>query len=58
MEGLPGVGRGRARKLLQHFGTPAAVMRASAEELGRVPGIGPKVALQIWNALNTPYAPD
>ena len=55
VEGLPGVGRGRAQKLLQHFGTPAAVMRATADELGRVPGIGPKVALRIWNALNTAY---
>ena len=57
VEGLPGVGRRRAQQLLQHFGTPAAIMRASAEELGRVPGIGPKSALQIWKALNTEYDP-
>ena len=55
VEGLPGVGRRRAQQLLQHFGTPAAVMRASAEELGRVPGIGRNGAQQIWNALNTEY---
>ncbi|HEV2150617.1 MAG TPA: ERCC4 domain-containing protein [Longimicrobiaceae bacterium] len=57
VEGLPGVGRRRARQLLEHFGTPAAVMRASPEELGQVPGIGEKSARQIWDALNTPYEP-
>lgn len=57
VEGLPGVGRRRAQQLLRHFRTPAAVMRASTEELGRVPGIGPKSALQIWNALNAEYDP-
>lgn len=58
VEGLPGVGRHRAQQLLLHFGTPAAIMRASAEGLGRVAGIGPKGALQIWNALNTGYIPE
>lgn len=56
VEGLPGVGRRRAQQLLKHFGTPAAVMQASAEELEGVPGIGPRGARQIWSALNTPYA--
>lgn len=55
VEGLPGVGRRRARQLLEHFGTPAAVMRATVEELARVPGIGEKSALRIWSALNAPY---
>lgn len=58
VEGLPGVGRRRAQQLLQHFGTPAAVMRASAPELEGVPGIGPKGARQIWDALNTRYTPE
>ncbi len=57
VEGLPRVGRRRAQQLLRYFGTPAAIMRASAEELGRVPGIGPKSARQIWSALNTHYMP-
>lgn len=57
VEGLPGVGRRRAKQLLEHFGSPAAVMRAATEELMQVPGIGKKSAEQIWAMLNAPYAP-
>lgn len=57
VEGLPGVGRRRARQLLEHFGSPAAVMRAAPEELMRAPGIGKKSAEQIWAMLNAPYDP-
>ncbi len=56
VEGLPGIGPRRARQLLECFGTPAAIMRASSDELMRAPGIGPKRAQQIWDALNTRYA--
>jgi Fanconi anemia group M protein len=55
VEGLPGVGPRRAHMLLAHFGSPAAVMCASAEELARVPGIGKKSAQRIWQALNARY---
>lgn len=55
VEGLPGVGPRRARLLLAHFGTPAAIMCASAEELARVPGIGKKSAQRIWQAVNAQY---
>jgi fanconi anemia group M protein len=55
VEGLPGVGPRRARLLLAHFGTPAAVMCASAEELAQVPGIGRKSAQRIWQAVNARY---
>lgn len=58
VEGLPGVGPRRARRLLAHFGTPAAVMCASPEELAQVPGIGKKSALRIWQAVNAEYRPD
>lgn len=58
VEGLPGVGPRRARQLLESFGTPADIMRASREELVRVKGIGPKRAQQIWDALNTRYVAD
>lgn len=54
VEGLPGVGPRRARQLLAHFGTPAAVMCASAEELARAPGIGRKSAERIWRATHLP----
>src|SRR5690349_5917121 len=42
VEGLPGVGPRRARMLLAHFGSPAAIMCAAADELSKVPGIGKK----------------
>jgi Fanconi anemia group M protein len=57
VEGLPGVGPRRARTLLAHFGTPAAVMCASAQELAQVPGIGNKSAERIWQAVNARYRP-
>jgi ERCC4-type nuclease len=56
VEGLPGVGPRRARLLLSHFGTPAAVMCAAAEELARVPGIGRKSAERIWRATHVASA--
>jgi fanconi anemia group M protein len=58
VEGLPGVGPRRARLLLAHFGTPAAVMCASPEELAQVPGIGKKSALRIWQVVNAEYRSD
>lgn len=53
VEGLPGVGPRRARLLLAHFGSPAAVMCATAAELARAPGIGKKSAERIWRATHT-----
>jgi Fanconi anemia group M protein len=58
VEGLPGVGPRRARLLLEHFGTPAAIMCASSEELAKVPGIGKKSASRIWSAVNARYGTD
>jgi fanconi anemia group M protein len=55
VEGLPGIGPRRARQLLDRFGTPAAIMRATPSELTQVSGIGPKRAQQIWDALNASY---
>jgi ERCC4-type nuclease len=56
VEGLPGVGPRRARQLLEHFGSPAAVMCASAAERARAPGIGKKSAERIWRATHTELA--
>jgi fanconi anemia group M protein len=58
VEGLPGIGPRRARMLLAHFGSPAAIMCATAEALAQVPGIGKKSAQRIWQAVNTRYAPE
>lgn len=40
LQGLPGVGPDRARKLLAHFGTVSAVFRADESSLAEVRGIG------------------
>jgi Fanconi anemia group M protein len=56
VEGLPGVGPRRARMLLAHFGSPAAIMCASAEALAQAPGIGKKSAQRIWQAVNARYS--
>ena len=58
VEGLPGVGPRRARMLLAHFGSPAAIMCAAAEELAQVPGIGKRSAQRIWQAMNAQYHPE
>jgi len=52
MDDLPGVGPARKRALLNHFGSPEAVLAASREELEAVPGVPPKVARQLYVHLN------
>ena len=50
LQGLPGVGPGRAAGLLDHFGSVQAVAAAPAEELAAVPGIGEGIAAKIrWS---------
>jgi DNA processing protein len=40
---LPGIGPLRVAQLLSLFPSPEAILAASAPELARVPGIGPKL---------------
>lgn len=47
LQGLPGIGRDRAERLLDTFGTVEAVITADTENLQRVDGIGPKTAEKI-----------
>lgn len=51
VEGLPGCGAATSRRLLEHFGSVEAVMRAPAEELAMVQGIGEKTARRIRGVL-------
>src|SRR5262245_46492899 len=44
---VPGVGRITFKKLVGHFGHPHDVMQATAGQLTRVTGIGPKIAQAI-----------
>ena len=58
LQGLPGVGPGRAGALLDAFGSVAAVMAADAERLVGVSGIGSRVSGNITTAVGTEPPPD
>jgi excinuclease ABC subunit C len=52
LEDLPGVGPGRRRTLLRHFGSVKALKAATEDEIAAVPGIGPALARGIVDGLN------
>jgi excinuclease ABC subunit C len=52
LDELPGVGPARKRALLQHFGSPDAILAASSEELEAVPGISGKLARELHRELH------
>ncbi len=62
LQGLPGIGPKRARRLLERFGSVEAALTATAEELASVSGLGPHTAEAIRWAVSEqplPYtAPD
>jgi excinuclease ABC subunit C len=47
LDGLPGIGPTRKRALLNHFGSPEAVLNASREQLEAVPGVPAKTAREL-----------
>jgi len=49
LEEIPGIGEGRKRALLRHFGALKRVKEATAEELARVEGFGPKQAAAVFD---------
>ena len=51
LQALPGVGPARAKDLLQHFGSVAAILTASCQELEAVKGVGEETARKIRWAL-------
>jgi DNA excision repair protein ERCC-4 len=56
LQGLPGVGPERAKRLIDHFGSVEGVIGASADDLAAVPGIGKGVAGGIRWAVEEPLA--
>ncbi|WP_206446720.1 excinuclease ABC subunit UvrC [Agrococcus sp. KRD186] len=49
---IPGLGPGRVRALLKHFGSAKRVRAASAEQLAEVPGIGRALAATVAHRLS------
>lgn len=56
LQGLPGIGPERARRLVEHFGSIESVIQATPEELAEVPGIGATTAKAIRWAVAEPAA--
>ncbi len=52
LEKIPGIGPGRRRALLNHFGGLQGVNKAGVEELSSVPGINRILAEEIYRALH------
>jgi len=52
IEGTPGVGPSTAIKVLNHFRSVHAFMNATVEELRLIPGLGPKKAERIHQAIH------
>ena len=52
LEDIPGVGAGRRRTLLTHFGGLQGVRKAGVEELAGIPGINQQLATRIYKALH------
>ncbi len=52
LDELKGVGPARKRALLNHFGSPEAILAASREELEAVPGIPGRLARDVYRELH------
>ena len=52
LDDLPGIGPARKRALLNHFGSPEAVLEASREQLEAVPGLPGKTARDLYTFLH------
>jgi ERCC4-type nuclease len=57
LQDSPGIGPGKSVKLLETFGTVAAVMAADQEQLRQVDGIGEKTAAAIHDILHETLPP-
>lgn len=52
LEDVPGIGPGRRRALLKHFGSLRRLRQANLEELAEVPGVGRSAARALHRALH------
>jgi excinuclease ABC subunit C len=51
LDQIPQLGSARRASLLEHFGSVAAIRKASVEEIAATPGIGDKIASVIESHL-------
>lgn len=51
LDDVPGVGEVRKKAILQHFGSIYKLSRASLDEITEIPGVGPKMAREIYDHL-------
>ncbi len=58
LDDVPGLGEYRRKALLSHFGSLKKLRLASVEELAQVPGLGPRTASAVKDALAANQPPD
>ncbi len=51
LDDVPGLGEGRRKALVRHFGSVKRLTLATEEEIAQVPGIGPRTAAVVAAAL-------
>ena len=51
---VPGLGEARIKALLRHFGSVAALKKATPDEIAELPGVGPKLASAVYTHLAAP----
>ncbi len=51
LDDIPGVGPGKKKALLLHFGSVEGIRGADVKELARVPGIGMELAQVVYDFL-------
>ena len=54
LDAVPGLGETRRRALLRHFGSVRRLREAAVEEIAEVPGVGPRTAQAVVDALAAP----
>jgi excinuclease ABC subunit C len=57
LDGIPGLGEVRRKRLLRHFGSVKRIREATAEQLAEVQGVPRAVAETVYDALHAPSEP-
>ena len=52
LDDVPGLGEVRRRTLVKHFGSLKRLRAAELDEIAQVPGIGPRTAVAIKDAVD------